>query len=845
MDLHEKIRTLPPRPGVYLYKNADGEVIYVGKAKNLRSRVRSYLLEANQANAKTGSLMRDAVDVDYILVDNEHEALALENNLIKQRKPRFNILLRDDKTYPYVKLTLGDRWPKVFVTRRLRRDGSVYYGPYFPGNLAYRVVDLIHRSFLLPSCKVDLSRYHARPCLQYYIGRCLGPCVENLTTKEAYSEAVRDAQLFLEGRTADLNKSLQQRMAAAAAAEQFELAAKYRDLLVTIDQLSEKQRIASVEDDDADVFGYHCENGMIAVNLFHLRGGKIVDRREFFWEDLPDFIAELPEAETPGAPDLPEVGRSGIAAFQSGVPGAPAVGAMGFNPGAFFSALLKQLYIDQPYVPRTIYVPVNFPDRETLSTLLADHTKHRVEIAVPQRGEKRSLVDLAAQNAKQSYDQRFRVLAPSRKAIQEALQDALMLEDLPRTIECFDISHIQGAETVASMVVWEDGEMKKSAYRKFKIKTVEGVDDFASMREVVTRRYRALGRDSDADAPESLDQGTTQRVPHIWPVLPDVGMKNPDQPPLDQSPTQRVPHIWPVLPDVGMKNPDQEPLDQGTTSHLPEKPNLAGPGLDFETRDSREARRLRPTSHEPCQGTTSVVPNRPTKQGALAPEDSSPEKPVSEEAVLKGAQSVKGHGFSRAINLANKKGALAPEERGTNRRPLPSLILIDGGIGQLHAAAEALESLGLTTQPLASIAKREEVIYLYGQEDEPVVLDRRSPVLHLVQRIRDESHRFAITYHRKRREMRDRDSELLAIPGVGARTRQRLLEHFGSLRSIAAANLDSLAAVVPPKTAEQIHTHFHASRSPAESSPDPERIPLEFRNDCHPERSEGPCGCFS
>ena len=217
MDLHEKIRTLPQRPGVYLYKNADGEVIYVGKAKNLRSRVRSYLLEASQANAKTGSLMRDAVDVDYILVDNEHEALALENNLIKQRKPRFNILLRDDKTYPYVKLTLGDRWPKVFVTRRLRRDGSVYYGPYFPGNLAYRVVDLIHRSFLLPSCKVDLTRYHARPCLQYYIGRCLGPCVENLTTPETYSEAVRDAQLFLEGRTADLNKSLQQRMAAAAA----------------------------------------------------------------------------------------------------------------------------------------------------------------------------------------------------------------------------------------------------------------------------------------------------------------------------------------------------------------------------------------------------------------------------------------------------------------------------------------------------------------------------------------------------------------------------------------------------------------------------------------------------
>jgi excinuclease ABC subunit C len=888
MDLPQKIRTIPTEPGVYLYKNAEGEVIYVGKAKNLRSRVASYFHEGRWEDSKTGTLVREAVDVDYIVVANNKEALALENNLIKQRKPRFNILLRDDKTYPYVKLTLGDRWPKVFVTRRLRRDGSVYYGPYFPGNLAYRVVDLIHRSFLLPSCKVDLSRYHARPCLQYYIGRCLGPCVENLTTPEAYSEAVRDAQLFLEGRTADLNKSLQQRMAAAAANEQYELAAKYRDLLVTIDQLSEKQRIASVEDDDADVFGYHSENGMIAVNLFHLRGGKIVDRREFFWEDLAEVITDPDESFDDSSEEhaLHGVASTSKVLYQgttSVVPkrpqnegGALAPASAGFEAGAFFSALLKQLYIDQPWVPRTIYVPVDFADRATLASLLADHTKHRVEIAVPQRGEKRSLVDLAAQNAKQSYDQRFRVLAPSRKAIQEALQDALMLEDLPRTIECFDISHIQGAETVASMVVWEDGEMKKSAYRKFKIKTVEGVDDFASMREVVTRRYRALVRDSDADAPDPSDQRTTQRVPHIWPVLPDLGIKNPDQEPVDQGTTS----------DVGMKNPDQEPLDhgttahlpekpklagpgldfetrdsrearrlpptshepyqgttsqlaekpnlagpgldfetrdsrearhlpptshepyQGTTSHLPEKPNLAGPGLDFETRDSREARRLLPTSHEPCQGTTSVVPNEPKKKGALAPEESSAEEPVSEEAVLK------GHGFSRAINLTNKKEALAPEERGSNRRPLPSLILIDGGIGQLHAAAAALESLGITTQPLASIAKREEVIYLYGQEDEPVVLDRRSPVLHLIQRIRDESHRFAITYHRKRREMRDRDSELLAIAGVGARTRQRLLEHFGSLRSIAAANLDSLAAVVPPKTAEQIHNHFHPSEAP-------------------------------
>jgi excinuclease ABC subunit C len=636
MDLQQKIRSLPTQPGVYLYKNAEGEVIYVGKAKNLRARVRSYLLEAAQANAKTGTLMREAVDVEYILVDNEGEALALENNFIKQRKPRFNILLRDDKTYPYIKLTLADRYPKVFVTRRLRKDGSAYYGPYFPGNLAYRVADLLHRSFLLPSCKVDLSRYHPRPCLQYYIKRCLGPCVEGLTTPEEYREAVRDAQLFLEGRQQELGRSLETRMEAAANSEQFELAAKYRDLLITVSQVQEKQRIASADSDDADVFGYHYENDMLAVNLFHMRGGKIVDRRDLFWEDL----SELVQTEDDHAEN---------AAGQESA----------FNPPAFFSALLKQLYIDQQYVPRSILVPVDFADRDALCHLLAERTGHRVEIAAPQRGEKRSLVDLVGQNAKQSYDQRFRVLQPSQKAIQESLQDLLMLPELPRRIECFDISHIQGAETVASMVVWENGAMKKSDYRKFQVKTVAGVDDFASMREIVGRRYKRVLQET-------------------------------------------------------------------------------GPAELVETSDSD----------------------------------------------------------ARARN-------------GSGRGQMPSLILIDGGLGQLHAAAAALEELGLTTQPLASIAKREEVIYLYGQEDDPIVLDRRSPVLHLIQRIRDESHRFAITYHRKRREIRDRQSELLDIPGVGARTRTRLVQHFGSNRAIEQASLEALTSVVAKKVAEAIYAHFH------------------------------------
>jgi len=627
MDLPQKIRTLPASAGVYLYKNAEGEVIYVGKANNLRSRVSSYFHEGRWEDAKTGTLVREAVDVDYIVVANNKEALALENHLIKQKKPRFNILLRDDKTYPYVKLSLAERFPRVYVTRRLRKDGSAYYGPYFPANLAYRIVDLIHRHFMVPSCKVDLTRYHPRPCLQYYIKRCLGPCVMDLTTPEIYAEAVRDVKLFLEGRQTDLVKSLRERMSEAAEMQEFERAARYRDLISTVEQLQEKQRIAAVEGDDADVFGYHYENQMLAVNLFHMRGGKVLDRREFFWEDLPQFGTD----------------HVGADAFVR--PGEQSSPTNAFHPEEFFSALVKQLYLAQPYVPRNIYVPVDFEDREELEEALSEQLAGeggratRVHITVPQRGDKRELIDLAGTNAKQSYDQRFRVMKPNARAIQEALQDALALPELPKRIECFDISHIQGAETVASMVVWEDGKMKKSDYRKFIIKTVAGVDDFASMREVVTRRYRRV-----------------------------------------------------------------------------------------------------------CD----------------------------------------------------------------EKKPMPSLVLIDGGLGQLHAAAQALDALEIINQPLAAIAKREEIIYVYGQEDEPVVLDHHSPVLHLVQMIRDEAHRFAVTFHRKRRQIRDRATELREIPGVGESTTRRLLEHFGSLQAVKQADVAALSAVVTRTQAQAILEHFRS-----------------------------------
>ena len=595
MELRDKASQLPFAPGVYLYKDAADRVIYVGKAKSLRDRVRSYFSEDKLADAKTGALISEARDIDYIQVDNEKEALALENNLIKQYMPRFNILLRDDKTYPYVKVT-HEKYPRVYVTRRLRKDGATYYGPFFPANLAHRLVHFIHRHFLVPSCKVDLTRYHPKPCLQYHIHRCLGPCVEGLTTDDAYSAAVHDVRLFLDGRHGDLARGLRARMEAASGETRFEQAASLRDLLATVEEMDERQKMAAASGSDVDIFACYAEPPLVALNLFHLRNGQIVDRREFFWEDQAEF-------------DEPQ----------------------------FFSSLLKQMYLDQQFIPAEIHVPVEFEDLEALEELLSEKRGRRVEIRTPQRGQKKALMALVETNAKHSFDGRFRVLKPSSKAIQDALRDALNLPDPPARIECFDISHIQGTDKVASMVVWEDGRMKKSDYRKFIIRTVVGNDDFASMHEVVTRRYSRLREES---------------------------------------------------------------------------------------------------------------------------------------------------------------------------KPMPGLVLIDGGLGQLHAAAEALEAIGISDQPLAAIAKREEIIYVYGQEDEPVILDRFSPILHLIQSIRDEAHRFAVTFHRSRRNARTLTSELDAIHGVGAKSVQKLLKEFGSSELVRAAPEDRLAAVVERAAARRVRAHY-------------------------------------
>jgi excinuclease ABC subunit C len=603
MELREKVAQLPTQPGVYLYKDGEGTVLYVGKAKNLRSRVRSYFNEDRLAEAKTGSLIREARDLDFIQVDNNKEALALENNLIKQYKPRFNVLLRDDKTYPYLKLT-NEKYPRVYVTRRVLKDGASYYGPYFPGNLAYRLLHFIHRHFKVPSCKLDFSKRYTHPCLQYHIHRCLGPCVRELVTDEDYAAAVRNVRLFLEGRHRDLAHELEQRMNTAAEEMRFEEAASLRNLIATVHEVEEKQKVASAEGNNVDIFAYYAEPPLVAVNLFHMRAGKIVDRRDFYWEDQ-----------------------------------------MEFNASEFMGALLKQVYLNSKYIPGTIHVPADFEDREELQEFLSELRGHKVEIVTPQRGAKKALLDLVETNAKNSFHQRFRVLKPSSKAIQEALQEALNLPEPPRRIECFDISHIQGTDKVASMVVWEDGKMKKSDYRKFIIRTVVGNNDFASMHEVITRRYSRLQEE---------------------------------------------------------------------------------------------------------------------------------------------------------------------------KKPFPGLVLVDGGLGQLHAAAHALEEIGITLQPLASIAKREEWIYVYGQEDEPIILDKFSPILHLVQTIRDEAHRFAVTFHRTRRNASRLTSELHQVPGIGPKTVEKLLSTYGSLERVRQAPEEELVKTVGKAATAKLKAHFASdlTRSP-------------------------------
>ena len=598
MTLAEKLANLPSQPGCYLYRDKQNKILYVGKAKNLRNRVRQYFKES--PDVRLHDLVSRIADVELFVTDNEIEALALESNLIKRHKPRFNVLLKDDKQYPHIKVT-GEVAPRATIARKILKDGARYYGPYLPVGLAWQTLDLINKNFQLRTCTMQIDGKADRPCLEYHIRRCLGPCVKSLCSIEQYNEAVRDVDLLLQGKTVDLEAELKDRMMCASEELRFEAAAKYRDQLKTIDRLGQQQKMMTISGGDIDAFGYYREGSQLALSLFTMREGKVVGKREFYWEDL----------------------------------------AEPFDPAAFIGEPLKQYYTSGDYAPGEIYVPVDFEDRELLEEFLASRRGRRVHITSPRRGVKRDLIDLVEKNARLNFDQRFRAQRPDMSKVLQELQEILELPEVPDRIESFDISNIQGAENVASMVVCEDGVMKKSDYRKFKVRSVEGrADDFQSMYEVVGRRYARLLR---------------------------------------------------------------------------------------------------------------------------------------EEKVL------------------------------------PKLVLIDGGKGQLAAAARALHELGLEALPTASIAKREELLFLKGR-DEPIRIDHHSPVLHLIQMVRDETHRFAVTYHRKRRVMRDLKSELTSIPGVGDKLKSRLLRNFGSLKRVSEATVAELSPFVGPRQAQRIVEHFSGLR---------------------------------
>ena len=546
--------------------------------------------------------------LEVIVTDSVVEALALENNLIKQRAPRYNILLRDDKNYPYLQLTTTEAFPRVLIARSVERDGNLYAGPFLPAKFARRTMGLTHKVFGIRSCNEVITGQRHRPCLEYDIKRCLAPCVAAICTEERYATAVADTKLFLEGRNEELVEQLKVRMLEAAEHERFEEAAQHRDAMRTVETLLERhQKMASAELGDRDVVGIKTGASGAVVHIFIVRGGRVIERVEFVWD-----AAESGESDA----DVVE-------------------------------AAIQQYYSEQDPPPE-IHVPLALNEAPLLEEWLAQKASRKVRIVVPQRGDKKGMMELAHRNAALSYRTRFDQSQTANYEALEQLQAVLRLPKLPRRIDCFDISTIQGSETVASMVVCEDGRMKKSDYRKFRVKAQSPdprsqsprfLDDFAAMKQVVARRYRK------------------------------------------------------VMEDGG---------------------------------------------------------------------------------------------------------------------PFPDLILIDGGKGQLSAAYEGLEEIGLANLVAVGIAKKEEVIFTRDQ-GEPIVLATNDPALLLVQRIRDEAHRFAVTFHRKARSMRDLRSELDAVPGIGPRKRKALLTTFGSLAGVRRATREELGAVIGPKAASAVLDYFAKS----------------------------------
>ncbi len=614
-DLRDQINRLPEQPGVYLYANRAGETIYVGKARSLRDRVRSYLGAAG-SNPKTDALLEDITSLDVIVTDSVVEALALENNLIKHRSPKYNILLRDDKNYPYLQLTTGEAFPRVLVARSVARDDHFYAGPFLPAKLARRTMGLTHKLFGIRSCNEVITGERGRPCLEYDIKRCLAPCVAALCSPERYAQAVADTRMFLEGRNQELADQLHDRMMDAAAGERYEEAAALRDAMRTVHTIRERhQKMATSELGDRDVFGVKIGPSGAVVQVFQVRGGRVVERVEFTAEASAD---------------------SGTDASVLG-------------------AAIQQFYTDQ-VPPPDVHVPELPEEHEALEAWLGTIGGRRVRLGVPQRGDKRGLLDLVRRNAEFAYRSRFDSGATAQYEALETLQAALRLPELPRRIECFDISTIQGAETVASMVVCEDGRMKKGDYRKFR-----------------------------------------------------VGHRPPTEPP------GTVPRASPPAPNYARFLDDFAAMEQVVQRH-----------------------------------------------------------------------------YARVLEAGG---------------PFPNVIVIDGGKGQLAAAYNALERVGLSNLVAIGLAKKEELVFT-RDHDQPLALDPHGPALRLLQRIRDEAHRFAVTFHRKARAMRDLRSELDDVPGVGPRRRKTLLTRFGSLAGVRRATHEELASAVGGKAAAAIIEHF-------------------------------------
>jgi excinuclease ABC subunit C len=624
-ELKDQIGRLPEQPGVYLYFNVGGETIYVGKARALRDRVRNYL-GAYGNDPKTDALLDEVVRLEYIVTDSVVEALALENNLIKQRTPKYNILLRDDKNYPYLQLTTNEAFPRVLVARRVERDGSFYAGPFLPAHFARKTMALTHRLFGIRSCNEVITGKRGRPCLEYDIKRCIAPCVDTLCTADQYGEAVGMTRLFLEGRNDELAGQLRTRMLDAAAGERYEEAAQLRDAMRTVQTLRDRQqKMASVELGHRDVFGMKRGPAGVVVQVFQVRGGRVVERIELGTDDA----------------------------------------VVGSTEGEVLVAAIQQFY-EMRGAPPEIHVPAEPDEREALESWLGDRAGRRVRILVPQRGEKRGFVELANRNAGFAYQARFNQARAAQYEALETLQHVLGLPVLPRRIECFDISTIQGSETVASMVVCEDGRMRRSEYRKFRIR-------------------------------------------------------------------------WNV--------------ERGTGN------------LDLRTENSEDGTR----------NAKSQVPNL---------------KPRQDD-------------FEAMREVVHRRYRKLLEEGG----PFPDLVLIDGGKGQLSAAYDALENLGLANLVAVGIAKKEELLFVRDRET-PIALATNDPALLLVERIRDEAHRFAVTFHRRARTMRDLRSELDGVPGVGPRRRKLLLTTFGSLAGVRRATREDLAAVVGARTADAVLAFF-------------------------------------